>query len=86
MSGRLSAAAASADPAVGMIRINGVMTPNFRRLQPLLVGVIERQALSVTAQAQAALPPQDPSVRAYECCAAALGPIGFRPRPRDFVP
>lgn len=85
-SGRSSAAAASADPAVGMIRINGVMTPNFRRLQPLLVGVIERQALSVTAQAQAALPPQDPSVRAYECCAAVLDPIEFRPRPRDFAP
>ncbi len=41
-----------------MIRINGVMTPNFRRLQPLLVGVMERQAQSPTARAQAALAPR----------------------------
>ncbi len=69
-----------------MIRINGVMTPNFRRLQPLLVGVIERQALSVTAQAQASLPPREPGGRAYECCATAHDPDGFLPRPRDFAP
>jgi len=69
-----------------MIRINGVMTPNFRRLQPLLVGVIERQALSVTAQAQAALPLRQPGGRPYECCATAHDPIEFWPRPHDFAP
>ncbi len=31
-----------------MIHVNGVMTTNFRRLQPLLVGIMERQALSPT--------------------------------------
>ena len=69
-----------------MIRINGVMTPNFRRLQPLLVGVIERQALSVTALAQASLPPREPAGRAYECYATTHDPIEFEPRPRDFAP
>lgn len=67
-----------------MIRINGVMTTNFRRLQPLLVGVMERQALSMTAQAQASLPPRGPVKVAYECCATAHDPIDFRPRPLDF--
>jgi len=70
---------------VGVIRINGVMTSNFRRLQPLLIGVIERQALSVTAQAQASLPPREPGGGAYECCAMAHDPIEFLPRPRYFA-
>ena len=78
-------AAAFADHAVGVIRINGVMTTNFRRLQPLLVGVMERQALSPTTQAQASLRPSEPAVKASECCATAHDPVGFKPRPRDFA-
>ena len=51
-------AAAIADRSVGAIWVNGVLTTNFRRLQPLLIMVMDRQAQSPTARAQAALPPR----------------------------
>jgi hypothetical protein len=58
---------------VGALLINGVLTTNFRRFQPLFAIVMARQADSPTARAQAALPPRG-QTNADRWCDVLVGP------------
>lgn len=65
---------------MGMVRINGAMIISSGGIQPLLVGVAMRQALSPTGQAQAAMALR--GIRSHPTWRAALsGSPADPPRP-----